>query len=180
MVCDWQSVQPGNPQQPKHVGGGGSVVGGGTGGGTVVGGGIGGGSVVGGGGGSGSSAQPFNVMFWCDAALHRPCIPCVPAASCAFTSPWPLASSSATLTPERMRAVARTALVIMSVCFNIDTSFVPDYGPWLRSLTRGTAHLVTHSSCQSKDYENKERINQRCIALNTKLLASNKYRTEPP
>jgi hypothetical protein len=54
MVCDWQSVEPGNPQQPKHVGGGGSVVGGGIGGGSVVGGGIGGGSVVGGGGGSGS------------------------------------------------------------------------------------------------------------------------------
>ena len=62
MVCDWQSVEPGNPQQPKHVGGGGSVVGGGIGGGTVVGGGTtGGGSVVG--GGSGSLAQPFNVMF---------------------------------------------------------------------------------------------------------------------
>src|SRR5205823_10285606 len=130
MVCDWQSVQPGNPQKPPLVGGGGSVAGGG--GGSIVGGG--GGSVVGGGGGSGSSAQPFNVMFWCDAALHRPCIPCVPAASCAFLSPWPLALSSfATLTPERMRAVARTALVIMSVCFNIDTSLYPivahGYGP---------------------------------------------------
>src|SRR5256885_13633180 len=96
MVCDWQSVEPGNPQQPKHVGGGGSVVGGGTtGGGSVVGGGTtGGGSVAGGGGGSGAETQALNVMSWCDAALHRPCIPCVPAAPCSFLSPWPLAPSS--------------------------------------------------------------------------------------
>jgi hypothetical protein len=64
-----------------------------------------------------------------------------------------------------MRAMARTALVIMSVCFNIDTSLYP-------IVAHGYGPITTHSSCQSKDYENKERINQKCIALDTKLLAS--------